>query len=357
MHLDASMPASTVKVDAVIGFLYHLGMLLLMFLAGAESRGVFAHKDVRGVAWVMSVGTGLPFLGVLLASAWLPLNGISGQAGSEMAVLLVMGIAAVVTSIPVISRIFHDLGITHTPFARLVLGVAVIEDTLLWVVLAIATALAQSGVVPRISIAWHVGVTILYFAVGLTLAPWVIRRLNGARWNFFVDFSPLAYMMTVLLAYAAIAAMLDVNLVFAAFLAGFAVNGDLRRFTDSVGAVAAFSFAVFIPIYFALVGLRLDFKSDLSVPMLAAFLFGSCLLKLGAVSAGGFLAGFRGRSLANLAIAANARGGPGIVVASVALDAGIINPRFYTALVVTAILTSQAAGGGWNSSYAEGGPY
>jgi hypothetical protein len=48
--------------------------------------------------------------------------------------------------------------------------------------------------------------------------------------------------------------------------------------------------------------------------------------------------------LINLAITTNARGGPGIVLASVAFDAGIISPKFYTTLVVTAVLTSQAAG-------------
>jgi Kef-type K+ transport system membrane component KefB len=46
----------------------------------------------------------------------------------------------------------------------------------------------------------------------------------------------------------------------------------------------------------------------------------------------------------NLAVATNARGGPGIVLASVAFDAGIINAQFYTTLVLTAVLTSQFAG-------------
>ena len=48
--------------------------------------------------------------------------------------------------------------------------------------------------------------------------------------------------------------------------------------------------------------------------------------------------------MVNLAAALNARGGPGIVLASVAFDAGIINAVFYTTLVLVAILTSQAAG-------------
>ena len=55
-------------------------------------------------------------------------------------------------------------------------------------------------------------------------------------------------------------------------------------------------------------------------------------------------AGFRGLDVVNLSIAKNARGGPGIVLASVAYSAGIINASFYTTLVLTAVLTSQLAG-------------
>ena len=55
-------------------------------------------------------------------------------------------------------------------------------------------------------------------------------------------------------------------------------------------------------------------------------------------------AGFRGLDLLSLAITTNARGGPGIVLASVAFDAGIISPQFYTTLVIAAVLTSQMAG-------------
>jgi Kef-type K+ transport system membrane component KefB len=46
----------------------------------------------------------------------------------------------------------------------------------------------------------------------------------------------------------------------------------------------------------------------------------------------------------NLAIAMNARGGPGIVVASTAFSAGIIDQDFFAVLVLLAILTSLAAG-------------
>jgi Kef-type K+ transport system membrane component KefB len=68
------------------------------------------------------------------------------------------------------------------------------------------------------------------------------------------------------------------------------------------------------------------------------------VVKVLSVSLAGRLAGFRGLDRMNLAITTNARGGPGIVLASVAFDGGIISATFYTTLVLAAVLTSQVAG-------------
>jgi Kef-type K+ transport system membrane component KefB len=92
------------------------------------------------------------------------------------------------------------------------------------------------------------------------------------------------------------------------------------------------------------VGYRLDFTKGFSPLMLAAFLLGSSAVVLVSIGLAARLAGFRGLDIVNLALTCNARGGPGIVLASVAFDAGIINAPFFTTLVLTAVLTSQACG-------------
>jgi Kef-type K+ transport system membrane component KefB len=115
-------------------------------------------------------------------------------------------------------------------------------------------------------------------------------------------------------------------------------------FSEALDAIGKVSFAFFIPVYFAIVGLKLDLVRGLSLWMIGTFILGSCLVKIFSVSLAGRLAGFRGLDLINLAITTNARGGPGIVLASVAFDAGIISPKFYTTLVIAAVLTSQVAG-------------
>jgi Kef-type K+ transport system membrane component KefB len=122
------------------------------------------------------------------------------------------------------------------------------------------------------------------------------------------------------------------------------VHKKRKLFSDALEAIGKVSFAFFIPVYFAIVGLKLDLVRGLSLGMMAAFIVGSCLVKVLSVSLASRLAGFRGLDMINLAITTNARGGPGIVLASVAFDAGIISPQFYTTLVVAAVVTSQVAG-------------
>lgn len=184
-----------------------------------------------------------------------------------------------------------------------------------------------------------------------------MKSLNKSRLNVVARQSPVAYAVTVLLGYCALAGALDVSLVFAAFLAGFAVVHKKRRlFADALETIGKFAFAVFIPLYFAIVGLKLDLIRGVSFGMISVFLVGSCVVKILSVALAGRLAGFRGLDLINLAITTNARGGPGIVLASVAFDAGIISPQFYTTLVIAAVLTSQFAGAWLDRVLAKGWP-
>jgi Kef-type K+ transport system membrane component KefB len=297
------------------------------------------------VGWLTMVGTGLPFLMGLLLAPWVIRPSLAGPNGNRIALTIILAVGVAVTSVPVVSKIFADLKILHTRFARLVLGVAVLEDIVLWLALAIATAVAGKAALHPRAMSEHLLATVAFFVLGLTLVPRLVKRINKARFNVVARHSPVAYSLAVLLAYCVIAGLMDVSMVFAAFLAGFAVVHKKRRlFADALDAIGKVAFALFIPAYFAIVGLKLDLIRGVSLGMIAAFIAGTCIIKVLSVSLAGRCAGFRGLDLLNLAITTNARGGPGIVLASVAFDAGIISPKFYTTLVVAAVVTSQIAG-------------
>jgi Kef-type K+ transport system membrane component KefB len=343
------------SANTVLGFLYQLGLILLMFCSGAETRRLLAKEnrtttillitvsDVASFAFVLGLG----FLGLI------PLARMTGVLGQQTSTLLVLAIATSVTSIPVISRIFWDLGIMRTRFVSLLLGYAVLEDVALWTVLAFATALAKSASIGNQHIAsavsTHVLGTFIYMTTAMVIMPVLLRRLSSSRWNVLNQASPVGYVVFVLMAYCAVAALVDVNLQFAALLAGYGIVGGIRgtereRFAPPLESIAKMSFGVFVPIYFGIVGYRLVFGREFSMAVLLVFLFASSAISLVSSALAARLGGFRGLDIVNISITTNARGGPGIVLASVAYDAGIINAAFYTALVITAVVTSQACG-------------
>src|SRR5262249_18743803 len=256
------------------------------------------------------VGLTLPFL-LVLALGWgsfLPLNVIMAGPGQELPALLVLAIAVAVTSIPVISRIFFDLGIIQTRFASLILGFAVLEDIVLWGVLAVAIGITgsknASAGEPILNIVQHSIASFAYLGLGLMVAPRLVRKLHEAKWNILVQASPITYVLILLFSYVVVAAMLKVNFVFAAFLAGFGLVGGLsgserERFSQSVGATAKVARAWFILIYFALVGYKLILGRGFSFPLLAFFLIGSSLVTLLSFGLAARLAGFRGLDLLN----------------------------------------------------------
>ncbi len=343
------------KAVTALGVVDQLGLILLMFCSGSAARRILAKENRRqtytliGVADVanFTLVLGLGFAGLL------PLAALTGPAGQEMSTLLVLAIAVAVTSIPVISRIFWDLRIMHTRFVSLILGSAVLEDIVLWVVLAIATALARSATLAGQQVVGmmteNVAATLAFVLFALVALPRLLRRLGHARWNVLLASSPVGYVVIVLFSCCAAAALLGVNLQFAALLAGYALVGGVdgserERFAAPLDSVARVAFGIFIPIYFALIGYRLVFGHEFSFAVLAAFFVGSTLLSLLTSALAAHVAGFRGLDIVNIALTTNARGGPGIVLAGVAYDAGIINGAFFTALVLTAVLSSQMAG-------------
>jgi len=342
---STSLPEMAKHHEPILNFVYWMGLLLLMFMSGAETKQLFTREERKEVSWLAIVGTGIPFILGLVIGPMLVGPAIAGPKGNKLSLVIILAVAVAVTSVPVISKIFADLKILHTRFARLVLGVAVLEDIVLWAALAVATAVAGTAVLHPGQMAYHLISTIAFFVLGLTLLPRAVKRINKSKYNFLAQQSPVGYALAVLLAYCVLAGALDVNLVFAAFLAAFAVVHKKRRlFADALDAIGKVSFAFFIPVYFTIVGLKLDLVKSFSWQLLLLFLIGSCVIKIISVSMAGRFAGFHGLDLINLALTTNARGGPGIVLASVAFDAGIINATFYTTLVLAAVITSQFAG-------------
>jgi Kef-type K+ transport system membrane component KefB len=350
---------TTGPVAAILGAVYQLGLLLLMYSSGAEMRTLFHRRERRTVAAITLGGIVVPFLAGIGAVSLLDTTSLRGPAGGDGAFTLVFGIAIAVTSIPVISKILLDLGIIGSSFSRIVLGAAVVEDVVLYVALAVALGLANAGQggafgVPALlgiapgsagNVVYHVVAEVAFIAIALAVGPGLFRLVESSRFNPTRDGGRAAFELVFVLALAAACVFVGVVPLFGALVAGLVAGSstseDVIRARDSI---RRFSFAFFIPIYFAIVGLRLDLVGDLDLPFFAAFLILATAVKATSVYAGAKLAGETRRAALNFAVAMNARGGPGIVLASVAFEARILSSSFFASLVMLAVVTSLLAG-------------
>jgi len=342
----------------VLGAVYQAGIILLMFASGAEMRRAYQAGERRIAVGVTVLGTLVPFLTGLLLVKWLHVERFMGDAQNRTAFLLTFACAMAVTSIPVISRMMLDLKILGTSFARIVLASAVLEDLILWAVLAILLGLvgaAQEQLVglpvilgvqhrPVQSAIYHVVAAITLFGAGILFGPRLFRLTTESSWNPIHRSSPVAFLLIVMLLLSSISLLVGVAALFGAFIAGIITAPTDQEGMQAHAAIRQVGFASLVPLYFALVGLRLDLTRDFNVLLFVGLLLLASVAKAGSVYIGARVMGERPAGARNLAAALNCRGGPGIVLASVTYDAGIINESFFAMLIMLALLTSVAAG-------------
>jgi len=329
----------------LLSIVYWLGLILLMFVSGFEIKRSLRREERRIIGAVLIGSTFLPFLSGWLAPRFFDFAPYLGTKGSLPAFRIILAIAAAVTSIPVISRIFMDLKIMSTDFAKIILSAATIHDLLLWIALAVATSLVGPQALTPATIGSTLLITISFFAISLLITPEILKWISQFRYNLLIKSSVSGYTLLICFSFAALASLLNVNIVFGALLAGIVV-GMLpdERFREQKAQIKDLSLAFFTPLYFAIVGLKLDLIHHLDSHLLLGFLILSSLTAILGTTLAAKTVRRDWLSSFNLGVAMNARGGPGIVLATVAFDLGIINEVFFVTLVLTAVLTSLFSG-------------
>ena len=333
------------------------GLILLMFISGVEIRGTFSREDKRTAVAFLLGATILPFLIGLAVSRAYDFSSYAGPNSNPLSLSIIIGIAVAVTSIPVISKIFLDLRIMGTHYARIVLAIATIEDSILYAGLAIATGVAGASAPSTSTITLTIALTTVFLVSGLVVLPRVLRWLSTSKARVLMEMSHSRFALFLCFLFVAAAALLNVNVVFGAFLAGIAIGTVPQDvFAKATGSIKKISLALFMPAYFAIVGLELDLIHQFDIAIFLGFLLFSSGLKITGALGVGKLIRKSWLSSVNLAIGLNARGGPGIVLATIAFGAGLISEPFFVALVLIAIVTSLITGYWLRYARAKGWP-
>jgi len=334
-----------VEEGKLISMIYWLGLILLMFVSGFEIQKKFSKEDKK-IIWAVILGaTVIPFFAGWIAPYIYDFSPYLGTKNNMLALQIVVAVAVAVTSIPVISKIFIDLNVINSHFAKVVLAAATIQDVMLWIALAIATGLVSATAMSMSGIVTAVLVTIIFFVLALTLMPKIIKLGNAFRYNLLIKSSVAGYVLFICFLFSALASILNINIVFGAFLAGIAIGlMPNEKFEKEKNHIKEIGLAFFIPVYFAVVGLKIDLIRHFDLGFFIWFLLFSSAFEISGTMLAAKIIKKDWLSSFNLGVAMNTRGGPGIVLATVVFDLGIINEKFFVTLVLAAIVTSLAAG-------------
>lgn len=310
-----------------LGKAAQLGLVVFMFLLGCELR-VDRIERVRVIAAGVVGGMGLPFAaGVVIALVAGPVLGTSA---------VFFGLALAITALPVLARILVDLKLDRTALGALSLSTAAIGDGLAWLGL---TLILAGGAVKTAGLA-AVLVVVTFVCVRPALAV-LVARVRSEQ------------LLTVLLvagavAFAALTELINLHPVIGAFIFGTAVPRD-SPVVDRIGKqLQGFTLTILLPLFFAGVGL------NTAVTLLGGdpyhwMVFVVVLIVAQAtkvIGAGGAvrLAGLPAGQALQFGTLMNCRGVTELVIASIGLQAGLVNRLGFTILVLMAVCTTALTG-------------
>lgn len=324
-----------------LDILAQLGMLLLLFEVGLE----LSVRDLVDVGpssiLVALLGTIASFaLGLAVASALLP--------GATLPVRVFLGAAVTATSVGITARVLKDLGAARSREARIILGAAVIDDVLALVLLAVVTGWLGGTVRSDATLGWPalvlaskaIGFLSVALVLGTRLAPAWFRHAarlktpgallaGGLGFCFFLSWAAGAMGLAPLVG---------------AFAAGLVLEDAhsqvfVQRGERPLGQLVAPMTSFLVPVFFVVVGLRVDLASlvtpgalALSAALTLAAVAGKLACVLGVVT--------RGASRLTIAVAMIPRGEVTLVYAALGLTLGVVDAASYAALVAVVIATT-----------------
>ena len=331
---------------ALLDGLVTLAITLFLLVAGTE---VDLSSVRRQGSAVLKIGAASMVVPALLgfAAAWLFPEAMGSGAGQERLVFaLFIGIALAISALPVIARTLIDLDLYRTDLGMLIVSVAALNDLVGWLAFAvILSLLGPAGSTSASGLALTTTVTLAFAAGMLTVGRWLIDR--GLAWVQKHTSWPtgvISFALSLALFSAAFTEWLGLHAVFGAFLVGVAIGDSPQLRQQTRTTIDHFVSSFFTPLFFASIGLRLDFVAHFDLSLTVVVFVLACVGKLCGAVLGGRWSSLRPRDSWGVGVALNARGAMEIVLGLLALKAGLIDAELFVALVIMALGTSVLGG-------------
>src|ERR1700722_11902249 len=328
-------------IDAVAQF----GVLMLLLLTGMETDLQLVRRVGRAAVTVAAAVVAVPFICDFALGEFLP-DALLPRPDARLVTAIFLGTALSISSVKIVAMVVREMNFMRRDLGQIIVASAILEDTIGWVIIAIAFGLASAG---RIDI-WSVGRavigTALFMLVSFTVGRRVVFSLiRFANDNFRSEFPVITTILLIMIVMALITQLIGVNTVLGAFVAGILIGESPILTRHIEGQLRGLITALFMPVFFGLSGLSADVTvlrhGDLALLTLGLILIASIGKFVGAF-VGGKLGGLtRAESLA-LGCGMNARGSTEVIVATIGLSMGVLNQNLFTLIVTMAVVTTMA---------------
>lgn len=326
--------------DEVFKAICSLGIFFLMLMAGMEMDVKELIKASKAGIIVGLGGIALPLsLGYILGQVFLP------ESEYKFVQSFFLGVALSITAIPVLSRVLIDLRQLHTKLGHTIISASIMDDIMGLILLAVLTAMMAGGGAPSAAefaflIAKVAGFFVLALIMGRLIMPRLGRRLHQLRTKE-VEFG---IALIIALAFGVAAEYSGMHFIIGALVAGmFLREGTFGAevVADIEDKVSGIALGFLAPIFFVSIGLHVDFSAFGSAPLFVLALLATAIVtKLLGCGLPARLAGFSTRESLAIGVGMNGRGAVELIVAAVALEAGLFSHPVPTPPLVTAIFSS-----------------
>ena len=260
------------KTNSTVRVVGEIGAILLLFEVGVESDLV----QLLAVGWssllVATLGVIAPMiLGYFVSTQLLPTAGWLSH--------MFVGGTLTATSVGITARVLKDIGRSTTIEARIILGAAVADDVIGLIVLAVVSglvtaAMSGSGVgVGFGDILWIILKATLFLALAVIIGRYWSSRVFHYAARLLVPGALLSLCICFCFAVATISGLVGLAPIVGAFAAGvvleevhyrpFTMRGE-RRVQELLYPINT----LIVPVFFVLMGLRVDLRSFASPTVL-----------------------------------------------------------------------------------------
>ena len=322
-----------------------LGMVLLLLLTGLETDLRLLRNVGRAAMIASATGMVLPFLLGLALGFLLPVEFLVDP-DQRVLFSLIVATTMSISAMPVIAKILMDLDLTRRNIGLVILSAGVVDDTAGWIILSLIAGAATHGGLGAAqlgALAKTLGLTIAFLIVVVFVIYPLSRLLMRLAERFQSRDSDLVMIIVLTFLHAAATEWIGIHAVFGAFVCGTMLRQVPRLRTETIHRLETFTFAVLAPIFFGIVGLKTDLWRLGGFAIPAIVLLVACVGKLVGCSVGALWGGLRFWEAASIAVAMNARGAMGLVVATMGLSLGILNDAMFSIIVMVAVVTSFLA--------------